>query len=108
MTIDRATLSFLETLNQHAAMQEELENALARAEDPLQTVIAFASDKGFEVTAQGLNAAKSALAAASGLSDGELDAVAGGFNPQPEPPERTSPGDVESFLHRFNRRLIRW
>lgn len=108
MSIDRATLSFLETLNRDTSMQQDLDTALEGAADPFAALMQFARARGFEVTSGGLNAAKEALSAASEMSEADLGAVSGGFNPQPEPPARISPGDIASLAGRFNRKLLRW
>jgi hypothetical protein len=89
MSIDKATLSFLETLNQ-AALRCELQGALAGAATPMDTVFDFARSKGFAVDRQGLEAAHRVLTTPPELGDSELEKVAGGFNPQPEPPGRTA------------------
>ncbi|MCP5149147.1 MAG: Nif11-like leader peptide family natural product precursor [Ectothiorhodospiraceae bacterium] len=108
MSIDRGTLGFLEALHRDPALLADLDAAIERADDPRQATIEFASRNGFDATADGLDAAKAAVAAAAELSDEELETVAGGFNPQPEPP-KPSPFDrafdVRTLL---GSRLFRW
>jgi hypothetical protein len=93
MTVDSATLSFLEKLDQDASMQSELEGALEGAQDKTGVVIALAAKKGYRIDRVSLDAARAALKGASrgsgAMDERELEAVAGGFNPQPEPPALT-------------------
>jgi predicted ribosomally synthesized peptide with nif11-like leader len=111
MSIDRTTLNFLETLNRDPGMQKRMNAALAGAADPLQAAVAFAIGEGFAVTAESLDAAKKALDS-NALSDSELESVAGGFNPQPEPPARTTsqqvtPPDYKQ-LSQLSNNVLRW
>lgn len=90
MSIDSKTLSFLEALNRDVTMQEDLGRALAGATNRLDATVAFAADRGFQASAAGLDEARRAFVRSTELGDAELDAVAGGFNPQPEPPRDLS------------------
>jgi hypothetical protein len=106
MSIDRITLDFLEALNQDPAMQEALDTAVEGAADPVRCAVEFARSQGFAVNAEALTAAKQVLDAA--LDDTALDAVAGGFNPQPDPPGRTSMADKLNLSARFKSNLVNW
>lgn len=92
MSIDIGTVEFLEKLNQDMALQEELRAALDGVEDKTGAVMALAATKGFEIDREGFDAARVALSEAvrssAPLEDSALEAVAGGFNPQPDPPGR--------------------
>jgi len=103
------TRSFLETLNRDSAMQERMNAVMDGAADPRAAAVAFAVAEGFEVTAKSLDAAKQTLEA-EGLSDTELEDVAGGFNPQPEPPALTKPTDttLTPLDPRISNSLFRW
>ena len=103
MSIDKATLSFLETLNRDAPMRSELQAELAGAASPMDKVFDFARKKGFAVDRQGLEAAHQALTANSELGDADLAKVAGGFNPQPDPPGRT---DLANISNNFDQKLL--
>jgi len=103
MSIDKATLSFLETLNQDAPMRSELEAALAGAASPMDQVFDFARAKGFAVDRQGLEAAHRILTSNAELGDTDLEKVAGGFNPQPDPPGRT---DLSSISTSFDQQFL--
>lgn len=94
MDIDEKTRSFLEALNRDSVMRERMKAAMDGAADPRAAAVAFAVAEGFAVTPESLEAAKQTLEASAALSDIELEEVAGGFNPQPEPPARTSPTDT--------------
>jgi predicted ribosomally synthesized peptide with nif11-like leader len=106
MSIDRSTLDFLETLNQDTAMQEALDNAIDEGSDALRSAVEFARSRGFEVNSDGLSEAKRLLE--SEMNDADLDGIAGGFNPQPEPPARTSGGNLLNISKRLGIKLIRW
>jgi predicted ribosomally synthesized peptide with nif11-like leader len=110
MSIDRTTLNFLETLNRDRAMQDRMASALDGADDALQAAVAFANGEGFAVTAESLDAAKQALNESARLDESELEKVAGGFNPQPEPPARTSPtnSSLPTFDPKVSNDLLRW
>ena len=94
MIIDKGTLGFLETLNRDSSMRGELAGALTGAGNPMDRVFEFATSKGFAVDRKGLEAAHRILMENSELGDSELDKVAGGFNPQPDPPGRTALADI--------------
>ena len=98
MSIDKATVSFLETLNRDAAMRSELEAAIAGVATPMDKVCDFARSKGFAVDRQGLEAAHRILTSNAEIGDGDLDKVAGGFNPQPDPPGRTDLSSISTNL----------
>ena len=94
MTLDSATLGFLERLNSDARMQTELQAVLEGVEDRTGTIVAWATSRGFALDRRGFEEAKKILAFAlkdpGTLTERDLDSVAGGFNPQPEPPARWS------------------
>lgn len=94
MNIDTGTIEFLEKLNEDSSLQSELEAALAGADDKTGAVIALAASKGIEVNRGGFDTARAALIGATAdsgaMNETELASVAGGFNPQPEPPARVS------------------
>lgn len=110
MSINRETLNFLEALDQDAGMQADLEAALAHHRPPIPTIVTFAAEAGFKIDAADIEAVRQLLDTAANADDVELDeagldAIAGGFNPQPEPPARISSGNSailnRSFIHRF-------
>ena len=90
MSIDPTTLRFFETLNADASMQKELEAALEGTKDRNATIVEWAAARGYKFSRSSLESAQGMLAAAlhdqGALEDSELEAVAGGLNPQPEPP----------------------
>ena len=110
MNIDTGSIQFLEKLNQDASLQSELEAALAAAEDKTGAVVAFAASKGFAVDRDGFDAARAALAGATqgsgALDDSQLDEVAGGFSPKPEPPGRIA--DLAGQMRFDARKILSW
>ena len=94
MSVDATTLGFLEKLNTDAEMQADLGATLQGAEDRTATIVSWAISRGYSIDREGLDEALKVLAAAirntDQLDDSELEAVAGGFNPQPEPPALVS------------------
>jgi predicted ribosomally synthesized peptide with nif11-like leader len=94
MAIDSGTIAFLERLNEDDSVRSELAAALAGAQDKTGAAVAFAGSKGFKIDRTGFDEARAALIGAvkarEALSDKDLNAVAGGFNPQPDPPGRVS------------------
>jgi predicted ribosomally synthesized peptide with nif11-like leader len=92
--IDDGTIAFLEKANEDTALQAEIEAAVNGATDKTGAVVALAASKGFTIDREGFDEARRALARAAtesgALSERELEGVAGGFNPQPEPPARVT------------------
>jgi predicted ribosomally synthesized peptide with nif11-like leader len=92
MSIDLGTIEFLERLNGDTSLHAALERTLTAAKDKTGAVVAFAASHGFAIDRDGFDEARAALAGAlestGTLDDSQLEAVAGGFNPQPDPPGR--------------------
>lgn len=90
MTVDTTTLGFLDKLNTDAEMQADLQTALEGAADRTGAIVAWATSRGFAINREGLDEVRRLLAAGTdelgALDESELEEVAGGFNPQPEPP----------------------
>jgi len=90
MQVDATTLGFLEKLNADASLQAELQAALEGTTDRTAAILTVAASKGYAIDRKSFEMARTMLAAAvrdSGtLDESELEAVAGGLNPQPEPP----------------------
>jgi hypothetical protein len=71
-------------LSQDPATWSRVQSELAQAKDPKARLIELAREQGMTIDA---SAVDRAVAAARGeLNENELEAVAGGFNPQPDPP----------------------
>ena len=94
MTIDAGSIEFLEKLNEDVSLQSELASVLEGAQDKTGAVVSFAASKGIQVDRDGFDAARATIAGAlegsEALGEAELESVAGGFNPQPEPPAKLS------------------
>ena len=78
-----AAAAFLATLAANANLRAELDAHIHGAADKVDAFVAFAVRKGHQFAAADLAAA---LAAQAEMSEEQLDRIAGGFNPQPDPP----------------------
>ena len=108
-TYDTA-VEFLEKLKIDDAMQKRMEAAMDDAANPLHAAVAFAIAEGFFVTADSLDAARENLGMNGMLSDSEMELVSAGFDPQPEPPGRTSPSSktTPQYDPSLSNKLLRW
>jgi hypothetical protein len=71
-------------LSRDPAVWARVQTELAQARDPKARLIELAREQGMTVDASALD---QAVAAAGGeLNENQLESVAGGFNPQPDPP----------------------
>jgi hypothetical protein len=71
-------------LSRDPAAWSRVQSELAQAKDPRARLIELAKEHGMTVEAKALDQA--VLAASRELNESELESVAGGFNPQPDPP----------------------
>ena len=78
-----AAAAFLATLAANANLRSELDAQIHSAADKVDAFVAFAARKGHQFAPADLAAA---LAAQAEMSEEQLDRIAGGFNPQPDPP----------------------
>jgi hypothetical protein len=71
-------------LSRDPAVWARVQTELAQAKDPKARLIELASEQGMTIDTSTLDRA---VAAAGGeLNENQLESVAGGFNPQPDPP----------------------
>ncbi len=91
MSIETAE-GFIKKLNTDTAMQQKLQR-LGNVDS--DAMVRFAAGEGFTFTASDLS--QSLKAYAEELDESSLEHVAGGFNPQPEPP-----GDFMTNYLKFN------
>ncbi|MRH77589.1 Nif11-like leader peptide family natural product precursor [Spiribacter sp. C176] len=72
--------TFLNQLTDQPALREQLSNVLKNAEDSAigETVVAFANEAGFDISAEDLEWLNTALSE-DAVSDEALDEVSGGF-----------------------------
>jgi predicted ribosomally synthesized peptide with nif11-like leader len=78
-----AAVAFLATIAANANLRSELDAHLHGARDQVDAFVEFAARKGHQFAPADLAAA---LAAQAEMSEEQLDRIAGGFNPQPDPP----------------------
>jgi predicted ribosomally synthesized peptide with nif11-like leader len=78
---------FMDKVEGDAAFATSLEQALEGRNDKEQALIEFASAAGFELPRDG-----------AAMSDDDLEQVAGGFNPQPEPPALFGSSRLRSYF----------
>jgi len=71
-------------LSKDPAVWARVQTELAQAKDPKARLIELAREQGMTIDTSALDRA---VAAAGGeLNENQLESVAGGFNPQPDPP----------------------
>jgi predicted ribosomally synthesized peptide with nif11-like leader len=90
-----ATRGFLQKIASDARYREKVERAIKEKPDQRNAILGLAAKEGFNFTAAEL--AQTLNASNGELNDGELGAVSGGFNPQPEPP-RSFWGDLRGLF----------
>ena len=71
-------------LAQDPTVWARVQAELAKADDPKVRLIELAREQGMNLDAGAVD--KAVLAAGSELDENQLESVAGGFNPQPDPP----------------------
>ena len=71
-------------LSKDPAVWARVQTELAQAKDPKARLIELAREQGMSVDASALD--RAVLAAGGELNENQLESVAGGFNPQPDPP----------------------
>jgi len=78
---------FLEMLSQSEELQGSLRSSMDGGSDDADTVVAFAAERGHSFTADEYREVAELVAVGQDeLAENELEAVSGGFNPQPKPP----------------------
>jgi predicted ribosomally synthesized peptide with nif11-like leader len=78
---------FLEMLSQSEELQPSFRSSIADGADEADAVVAFAGERGHSFTADEYREVAELIAGAEDeLAESELEAVSGGFNPQPDPP----------------------
>jgi len=78
---------FLEKLSQSDELQGTLRSSMDGGDKDADTVVAFAAEHGHSFTADEYREVAELVAGGQDeLAEGELEAVSGGFNPQPDPP----------------------
>ena len=94
---------FVQEVSTDRALERRCDAALAGGTDKQAALIAFAASEGYTFDREELAAI---VATRSSLSEGALDKVAGGFNPQPEPPGRFALSQSTQLLNFFTSKGI--
>ena len=71
-------------LSKDPAGWTRVKSELAQAKDPRERLIELAREQGMTIDTTAVD--QGVLAAGRELNENELESVAGGFNPQPDPP----------------------
>ncbi len=82
-------------LSKDPAVWSRVQSELAQAKDPKARLIELAREQGMTLDVDSVD--KAVAAASRELNENELESVAGGFNPQPDPPGRIA-SKVESQI----------
>jgi hypothetical protein len=82
-------------LSQDPAVWSRVQSELAQAKDPKARLIELAREQGMTID---VSAVDRAVAAAGELNENELESVAGGFNPQPDPPGMMYKGEYKILI----------
>jgi hypothetical protein len=85
--LSRSVGEFLEMLSQSEELQDSFRSTFEGGADEADAVAAFAAERGHSFTADEFREVAELIAGGDDeLAETELEAVSGGFNPQPDPP----------------------
>jgi hypothetical protein len=80
--------SVVQSLSKDPAVWTRVQSELSTAHNPSARLVELAREYGIDLDVQEIE--RAVRARSQELSEGELDSVSGGFNPQPDPPGVTS------------------
>jgi hypothetical protein len=99
-------MQLLTKVSQDDALEQALRAAVEQTADVTTAVVEFASQHGLEFSAEELvDVLEQARRANGELSLEDMESVAGGLGPQPEPPDRQR--DLRGMFVRVPRYLLR-
>ena len=93
-------VTFVQRVNEDTALQKKLEKT---GKSGVEEMVKFAAGEGYRFSAEELVQAITPTATEGELDESALEQVAGGFNPQPDPP-----GFAARFIKWENTAAIKW